>query len=242
MFGAIQRVISGGDVASQVPTTEADRENSGIKKNDRIPTSSVDIRPSASIENDCSMHTPSSSLSDMSIPRREQETARTASPALSKSPAISHIIPIVASDAMIMEVDDSVHLQERILLQRQDRSQISMQTQPQGQMYAPNNSPMFVRKDSRFSSDSSSATSIKAASSQNSSRDWGWFEDVHESQNNLSLSSNHRRKSNNNGNKKKARLVPSAEITSSSSEGLVESILQKQKSHHTGMFAVELTV
>mmetsp|Transcript_45256 Transcript_45256/g.109545 ORF Transcript_45256/g.109545 Transcript_45256/m.109545 type:complete len:580 (+) Transcript_45256:383-2122(+) len=268
MFGAIQRVISGGDVASHAPPGEAEaeagsvsemvseivtdrNENVNVNENENayqgMPTSSVDIRPSASVENDCSMHTPSSSLSDMSMGRREQEAVRTASPRVSISPTISHIIPTVASGTATPRQEKNLgEYQTQVLMQNHQAQGhgIPMQTQMHTQMHTQmqsQNTPMLIRKDSRVSSDSSSAASMKAASSQNSSRDWGWFEDVHESQNTQTQNSQHRRKSSNSGNKKKARLVPSAEITSSSSEGLVESILQKQQSHHPDAAAMAVT-
>jgi len=235
MFGAIQRVISGGDVASQAPPGETVSENPTDRNemaHDGMPTSSVDIRPSTSVENDCSIHTPSSSLSDMSMGRREQEAVSTASPLVSKSPTISHIIPMANATTPIQGGNEGDEAQ--LLMQIQ--GQIPLQPPVQARLYNQD-TPMLIRKDSRVSSDSSSATSMKAASSQNSSRDWGWFEDVHESQNSQTQNSHHRRKSGSSGNKKKARLVPSAEIISSSSEGLVEFILQKQNSHHPGMSA-----
>ena len=228
MFGAIQRVISGGDVASQGRPRETQTDLNNEMTFDGMPTSSVDIRASTSVENDCSMHTPSSSLSDMSMGRREQDTLNTDSPEISKSPTISHIIPMVGASSPMQ--DDAER--EAMMIHK---GLIPMETQIQMPLDS-RITPMLIRKDSRVSSDSSSATSMKAASSQNSSRDWGWFEDVHESQNSQTQNSHHRRKSGSSGNKKKARLVPSAEMISSSSDGLVESILQKQKSHHPGMF------
>ncbi|CAJ1928407.1 unnamed protein product, partial [Cylindrotheca closterium] len=232
MFGAMQRVISGGDVASHALAEQAVSENGHENGSEGMPASSVDFRPSASVENDCSMHTPSSSLSDMSIGRREQEAENTASPRVSKSPTISHFIPTVAIATLSVEGQDRGNHRAEILGQIQTQMQTQLNSQ---------NTPMLIRKDSRVSSDSSSATSMKAASSQNSSRDWGWFEDVHESQNSQTQNSQHRRKSSNSGNKKKARLVPSSEITSSSSEGLVESILQKQQSRHPDAAAMAVT-
>ena len=83
----------------------------------------------------------------------------------------------------------------------------------------------FPRNDSKQSSDSSSA-SMKA-SSQNSSRDWGWFEDVVSEE--LGTPSQLKRKdaASSKTNKKKGKkggLVPS-EGTSSSDDGL-EAIIQ----------------
>ncbi|CAJ1969825.1 unnamed protein product [Cylindrotheca closterium] len=239
MFGAMQRVISGEDVASHAPADQAVSENATYGKEnvfEGMSTSSVDIRPPTSVENDCSMHTPSSSLSDMSLGRKEQEAGNTASPRVSKSPTISHIIPAVASATTSMDGRGN----HRAEILEQNQGQIPIQTQMQTQLNNQN-TPMLIRKDSRVSSDSSSATSMKAASSQNSSRDWGWFEDVHESQNSQTQNGQQRRKSSNSGNKKKARLVPSTEITSLSSEGLVESILQKQQSHHPDAAAMAVT-
>lgn len=99
--------------------------------------------------------------------------------------------------------------------------------------YRPNNNPnqekvivsRFPRNDSKQSSDSSSA-SMKA-SSQNSSRDWGWFEDVVSEE--LGTPSQLKRKdaASSKTNKKKGKkggLVPS-EGTSSSDDGL-EAIIQ----------------
>ena len=98
--------------------------------------------------------------------------------------------------------------------------------------YRPNNNPnqekvivsRFPRNDSKQSSDSSSA-SMKA-SSQNSSRDWGWFEDVVSEE--LGTPSQLKRKdaASSKTNKKKGKkggLVPSEET--SSSDGL-EAIIQ----------------
>jgi len=183
------------------------------------------------------MQTPSSSLSDMSMGRREQEAVNTALPGVSNSPMIAHIIPMPSATAPMQGENEEDDAQ---MLMQQRHGQIPLQTQIQTRLNNQN-TPMLIRKDSRVSSDSSSATSMKAASSQNSSRDWGWFEDVHESQNSQIQNSHHRRKSGSSGNKKKARLVPSAEITSSSAEGLVESILQKQKSHHPDAAAMAVT-
>ena len=83
----------------------------------------------------------------------------------------------------------------------------------------------FPRNDSKQSNDSSSA-SMKA-SSQNSSRDWGWFEDVVSEE--LGTPSQLKRKdaASSKTNKKKGKkggLVPS-EGTSSSDDGL-EAIIQ----------------
>jgi hypothetical protein len=183
MSEVMQRVISGEDVNGAGGSEEFLQSSSSTTGENRtsIPTSSVDIRPSALIENDSSIHTPGSSLSDMSETRRELET-------ISTSP------PISTTKSMANNNNNNNETQAPFAA--------------------------LVREDSNGSNDSSSETSMKAASSQNSSRDWGWFEDVHASENQLQPN---KRKDNffrNSSNKKeKTRMLPSSQITNSSDGG-----------------------
>ena len=82
----------------------------------------------------------------------------------------------------------------------------------------------FPRNDSKVSNDSSSGS--MRGSSQNSSRDWGWFEDVHASEQQLTPYLKRKDTTDDKNNKKKGKkgkgLVPHANEGPSSSEGLTE--------------------
>lgn len=155
MFGVIKRVISGEEVnidgnSRDFSHDDNNYNNDGALSNTRsdYPTSSDDFLPAALIENDNYMHTPRSSLSDMSAARRELEN-------------IDH-----ATGTSATSTPNNNYNNDNNMMSRERMAPI-----------------MFVRKDSRASSDASSEASMKAASSQNSSRDWGWFEDVHAGEN-----------------------------------------------------------
>jgi hypothetical protein len=187
MSEVMQRVISGEDVNGAGGSEEFLQSSSSAaaagENRTSIPTSSVDIRSSALIENDSSIHTPGSSLSDMSETRRELET-------ISTSPPISTTTTMANNNYYYNETQATF-------------ADVAL-----------------VRVDSKGSNDSWSETSMKAASSQNSSRDWGWFEDVHATENHLQPNKrkdNFFRKSSN--KKEKTRMLPSSQITNSSDAG-----------------------
>jgi hypothetical protein len=182
----IQRVISGEDVSGAGGSEEFLQSSSSAagENSSSIPTSSVDIRPSALIEND-SIHTSGSSLSDMSETRREIEAISTSPP---------------TSTTTRMANNNNNH--------NNNMAQASITSTAAA--------AALVRADSTGSNDSS----MKADSSRNSSRDWGWFEDVHASENQLQPNKRKDsffRKSSN--KKEKTRMMPTSQIINISDGG-----------------------
>jgi hypothetical protein len=188
MLGAIKRVISGGSMVEKAeeasPAAPAQHPNTSSTPDQSNTPALVehdqDVTMKDASVQDTEVHvthignmvpgtlTPRSSLSDVSaadeedVPNTNNHNQSSSSSNNSSNPDASASSP--QNDS---RVDSAAGHQ--------------LQADPRQQMHAR---PQFPRNDSKNSNDGSSGAfsfGSMRASSQNSSRDWGWFEDVHQS-------------------------------------------------------------
>jgi hypothetical protein len=196
MFNVIKRVISGEDVGEGNEPSESAGEDR-IMEDGATPPAANNLQP-ALVENDA----------DGSGHNR-----RTTDDAADTGSSLSDV-----SDTNIEEMDSDPN---------DNNNYIKMVVDDDGMLERSNAIPeqvaamfprgQFPRHDSRASNDSSSGS--HRASSQNSSRDWGWFEDVHGSENATSPYLKRKDATDDKHNSKKGKksgLVPQANVRPSS--------------------------
>lgn len=177
MLEVIRRVISGEDFQSQTQSHDQEsigmqiEESSSANQSPQAPSSSEISQP-AIVENDIEMDTSDFHIASLS------ETPRSS---LSDVSAAQRLEAMDDGDSDgIHESEESQEVQQPISDSRGElrRSNIGQQ--------AMQSLRSFARSDSRMTDKSSSSSSVdKTGSSQTSSRDWGWFEDVHTSEGTL---------------------------------------------------------
>lgn len=184
MLDVIRRVISGEDIQEQGDSEDHDgvgmqiEESSSANQSPPFYSASQQASQPAIVENDIEMETtdfrierasetPRSSLSDMSAAQRLEDI-------MDEQHAMEDTHESMEAD--LSQADDAAPTHE---MKRSDLGQEAMHELRN-----------FGRSDSRMTDRSSETSSVgKTGSSQTSSRDWGWFEDVHTSEGNLNAES-----------------------------------------------------
>lgn len=221
MFEAIKRVISGEDVGEEnlIQISEATNQDLTSDMPPTEPSSGAEIAPQpALVENDMDHEFSDNNelrlLPSNGILNSESYTPR--SSLSDVSAGHKDEIEDAGETAMTftkMVVDDDGMLERSSAIPEQAAA-----------MFARGN---FPRNDSRVSNDSSLGS--QRASSQNSSRDWGWFEDVHISEHQSSPYLKRKDTTDDKNNKKKGKkggggLVP--QVSEGTSSGGLTEIIQ----------------
>jgi hypothetical protein len=198
MFDVIKRVISGEDVGEGKEPSESAGDDR-IMEDGATPSTATNLQP-ALVENDAD-------------PDVSGHNRRTTDDAADTGSSLSDV-----SDTNIEEMDsDPNDNNNYIKMVVDDDAMPERSNAIPEQVAAMFPRGQFPRHDSRASNDSSSGS--HRASSQNSSRDWGWFEDVHGSENAASpyLKRKDATEDKHNSKKgKKSGLVPQANVRPSS--------------------------
>ena len=226
MFDAIKRVISGEDVAEEnlAPTEDGTNpEPNRSVDSGMVPSSGIEIETTqpAIVENDLDhglasdnnkltlppstnddrsnheSYTPRSSLSDVSAGHNDDEIVESTPTGVTTQ----RFAKMVVDDDGMLDRSNAIPEQAAALFATRGN---------------------FPRNDSRVSNDSSSGS--QRASSQNSSRDWGWFEDVHVSEQSSSPYLKRKDTTDDKNNKKKGKRGGSGGGGSISSSGLVPQV------------------